>query len=228
MKKLGLILCTMTALTVPAASNAQLGGMLKKSVGLGGGGANASAGDSAQFLDNAFKASVNTMIAADVLAKAVQSKGSSVGSKDYVNGLMKAQSFKEVDAFTSQFQSNIEALGKNDNVSQDLIAAHGAASAKQKKLISTALFNIALATFRNVQMAQQAPGFVRSIASDPKMLGRLGEFKAAAALLGLQAKGLGVIAPSLPKVLSATKVQPPEQSEATKPQEFDPSAFPTD
>lgn len=226
MKTFALVLCTMAALTMPASANAQLGGMLKKSVGLGGGGAaEAPAGDPAQFLDNAFKATVNVMIAADVLAKAVQNKGSAVGSKDYVTGLMKAQNFKEAGAFTSQFQSNLDALGKNANVGQDLIAAHGAANAKQKQMIGTALFNIALATFRNVQMAQQAPGFVRNVTSDPRMMSRLGEFKAAASLLGMQAKGLGLIAPALPKVLAATKVKPPEQSEATKQKDFDPTAL---
>lgn len=228
MKKTGLMLATIMALTIPATAEAQLGGMLKKAVGLGeGDNSSAALGDPSQFLDNAFKATVNVMISADILANAMKNKDSGAINKDYVSGLMKAQNFKEIGAFKSQFESNMDALNQNKNLSQDLVAAHSAASAKQKQLISNALYNLALATFRNIKMAQQAPAFVRNVISDPRMFSRIGEFKTAGTLLGLQAKGLAQIAPTLPRVLSATKIKAPADSDATQPKDFDPASVST-
>lgn len=211
-------------LVTPVAANAQFGGMIGSAIGkvTGKDGSDKSSSSTSpeetnKFLNNALSATVNVMIASEILSAAVKNKENPVLNKEFINGLTNAKSFKELGSYRSQFESNMDSINKNENFATDIKAANAGASANQKKLISTALLNLAIGIYRNVGMAQEAPNYLKGFGSDPRMLSRLGELKAAVSFLGYQAKALGEIAPKLTKVLGSMNLKPPAKSTTTQP-----------
>jgi hypothetical protein len=201
------------AVAMPVSASAQFGGLVKQAVpGLGGGNSAASAGDADAFLANAMLSTKNVMIASALLSAAVQNRMDMAALKQQKDGIESIKSFKDATAKKAELVGNLEAMASRKDAAADFSQAYQSASAEQKKLIAEALVNLAIGVARNVALASQAPGMVSGMASNPANLRHLGEVKAAAELIGVQAKGFATIAPALPKVFSALKVKAPAAS----------------
>ncbi len=203
----------------PTAAPAQFGGLAKLKSAVGGGEtASAPGTDADSFLTNATHSTKNVMIAAALLSQAVTDQSKLTSRKAEIDALEKVQDIKELDAHRDTLSSDLAVLNGRSDLAADLGAAYSAGDAQQKKVISVAVANLAIGILRNTQLAGQAPGMVKSIGSAPALLGRIGQFKLAAGLLGLQAKGLTGIATSMPKLLTAAKVHGPAASATSEPQ----------
>ncbi|MBB5700127.1 hypothetical protein [Sphingomonas yantingensis] len=112
-----------------------------------------------------------------------------------------------------------EGTGADDRAA-DLSAAYAAGNAEQKKRMAAALGNLALGIYRNTELVGQAPAMIQGVGSNPSMLTRIGQFKLAASLLGLQGKGLAGIATSMPKLFSAMKVKAPAAASTSEAEEI--------
>lgn len=205
-------------LVSPMAASAQFGGLAHKLPGMGGGAHAAPAGDADAFLHNAVASTKNVMISAALLSMALQKREDLAGMKARVDGISNMQSIKELGTEKANLDSDLGALSNRSDLAGDLTQAYQGASADQKKIIAAAIANLAIGTFRNVHLASQAPTMVQGVGSNPAMLRRVGEFKAAGDLLVMQGKSLTTIAPALPKVMTALKIKAPAQSDATEPQ----------
>jgi len=202
-------------LATPGAAPAQFGGLGKLGHALGGG---VSTGDGEAFLLNAAHSTKNVMISAALLTQAVTNRADLTGAKATIDALNNAQSVKELDAHRDELASNLQVLDQRGDLSGDIAAAYNQGDDQQKKLIGLAVANLAIGIARNTQLAGQAPGMVKGISRNPALATRIGEFKAAAELLGLQAKGLKGIMGSVPKLLAAANVQGPAASATSEPQ----------
>lgn len=203
-------------LAAPITASAQfgaLGGMGKKM--LGGGDGEVSGPDAATFLTGAMKSTKNVMISAALLAQALKDRGGLASQKEQIAAITGAQNFGELNGQKVQLEENLQTLTSRADLSADLNAAYQAGDAQQKKVIATAIANLALGIYRNVQLAGAAPGVMKGVGGNPQMLTRMGELKTAANLLGLQAKGLGTIGTALPKVMGALKIKALPQAETT-------------
>ena len=203
-----------TAMIVAPVS-AQFGGLGKM---LGGGGASVSTGDGTTFLTNATRSTKNVMIATSLIAQAVTDRSQLSGRKAQIDALTNAQDIKELDAHRASLTSDLGVLNGRADLAGDLSSAYQAGNAQQKKVIGTAVANLAIGIARNTQLVGQAPGIVKGVGSNPQLITQLGQFKLAAGLLGMQAKGLGGIASTMPKLLSAAKVKGTTASETSEPQ----------
>jgi hypothetical protein len=212
------LLLSAAVLSTPMAASAQfggLGGMGKKL--LGGGSGSVSSADAATFLDGALLSTKNVMISAALLAQALQNRDGLASKKAEIDSISNAQSFGELSAHKTNLQSNLTALSEQGDLTQQLTNTYRAGNAEQKKVIATAIANLALGVARNVKLAGAAPGMVSSIGSNPQLMTRIGEFKTAASMLGMQGKGLGTIGTALPKLMTGLKIKPLPEAETTKP-----------
>lgn len=207
------------ALSMPA--QAQFGGFGNMAKGMIGGGSSVSSGDADAFLRDATMSTKNVMIAAALLAQAVTSKAGLAGCKAQIQALENVQDIKELDAHRDDLKSNLATLGERSDLAGDLHQAYEAGNEQQRKAIGAAVFNLALGILRNTHLAGEAPGMIKGVSANPALLTRVGQFKVAGSLLGLQAQGLGGIATSIPKLLTATKVVAPSAAETTTPQHID-------
>lgn len=212
-----LALCA-ALLAAPLPAAAQFGGLVKKVPGLGGGGSATPAADTGPFLDNALRSTKNVMIAAAVLKAVLSSNDDIATLKARMGAVENAHDMKELGAHKAELQSDMDAIGRTRDMGEQELARFQALSAQRKQLVAVAVGNLAIGMVRNAHLAQQAPGMVSSLAGNPQMLGRLGEVKAAADLLGIQAKGLGSISSALPKVMGAMKLKMPTPAETSEPQ----------
>ena len=212
-----LTLCA-ALLAAPLPAAAQFGGLMKKVPGLGGGGSSAPAADTGPFLDNALRSTKNVMIASAVLNAVLSTNDDMSTLKARVGAVENAHDMKELGAHKAELQSDMDAIGRTRDLSEQELARYQALSAERKKLVAMAVGNLAIGMLRNVHLAQQAPGMVSSLSGNPQMLGRLGEVKAAADLVGVQARGLGNISGALPKVMGAMKLKMPAPAETSEPQ----------
>lgn len=212
-----LALCA-ALLTAPLPAAAQFGGLMKKVPGLGGGGSAAPATDSGPFLDNAMRSTKNVMIAAACLNAALAGNDDLSALKARVGAVQNAHDMKELGAHKAELQSDMDAIARTGALAEQDTARYAALSAERRKTVAIAVGNLAIGMLRNVHLAQQAPGMVSGLAGNPQMLGRLGEVKAAADLIGVQAKGLGSISSALPKLMNAMKLKMPTPAETTEPQ----------
>lgn len=207
--------CAMQSTTVPA----QFGGLGKIAKGvMGGGGGTATSTDAEGFLTNATRSTKNVMISAALLAQAVTDRAGLSGRKAQIEALQKVQDIKELSAHKEMLQSDLATLNQRSDLAGDLSAAYKAGDDQQKKLIGTAVGNLAIGIARNMQLAGQSSGLVSGIGSNPALASRAGQFKTAAGLVGLQAKGLGGIATTMPKLLAAARVRGPKEAAASEPQ----------
>ena len=214
MKKLALTVAAMTLFVQPIAAEAQLGMLAHRLTG-GQGGSSPDA-----FLAASMMSTKNVMIAAALLAQAVQDRSQLAGMKVYADQVQNCADPKALDAMKASLQSNMDALNARKDVAGDITAAYNAGDANEKKLIGIAVVNMAIGIYRDTQLAAQAPGVISGIGANPMMLGRLGELRAAAALLAMQSKGLVSVGAALPKVMSAVKIAPPAMAETTTPAAF--------
>lgn len=212
-----LALCA-ALLATPLPAAAQFGGMMKKVPGLGGGGSSAPSADVGPFLDNALQSTKNVMIASAVLNAVLSSNNDINTLKARVGAVQNAHDMKELGAHKAELQSDMEAIGRTRDMGEQDLARYQTLSAERKKLVTVAVGNLAIGMLRNVHLAQQAPGMVSSLSGNPQMLRRLGEVKAAADLVGVQAKGLSSISGALPKVMGAMKLKMPSPAETSQPQ----------
>ena len=217
MKKLILTGLAATLLIQPVAAQAQLGG-LGHALGGGGSAGSTQSGPSPDaFLSASVLSTKNVMIAAALLAQAVQDHTKLTGVKAYADQIQNSADPKALDAMKTSLQSNLDALNARKDLAGEVTAAYNAGDAQQKKLIGLAVTNMALGIYRDTKLASQAPGVISSIGSNPMMLGKLGQIKTAAALLVLQTKGLAAVGTALPKIMSAVKIAPPAMAETTQP-----------
>jgi hypothetical protein len=204
---------------MPAAAPAQFGGLKKLGGVMGGGGSpGVSATDAEGFLTGATRSTKNVMISAALLAQAVTDQSKLTGRKAEIEALANVQDIKELDAHRDTLSSDLAVLNGRADLAGDLSKAYDAGNAQQKKAISMAVANLAIGILRNTELAGQAPTMVKGIGSNPALMTRVGQFKMAAGLLGLQAKGLSGVATSMPKLLTAAKVKGPAASETSEPQ----------
>lgn len=210
------LMIVLAAAVIVAPVSAQFGG-LGKMLG-GGSGGSVSTSDGTAFLTNATRSTKNVMIATSLLAQAVTDRGQLSGRKAQIDALTNAQDIKELDAHRADLTSDLGVLNGRADLAGDLSNAYQAGNAQQKKVIGTAVANLAIGIMRNTQLVGQAPGIVKGVGSNPQLMSRMGQFKTAAGLLGMQAKGLGGIASTIPKLLSVAKVKGPAASETSEPQ----------
>jgi len=197
-------------------ASAQFGG-LSKMLGKSGG-EQALSGDEADlFLDQATKSTKNVMIAAAILAQAVTNAKDLTARKAYVDALTNAQGIKEIDAHRAEFSSDLDTLNSNKDLAGTVTVAMQGATAKQRAQIGLAVVNLAIGIARNVDLAGKAPQVVSGFSRNPMLLTRAGQFKTAASLVGLQAKGLTGVVGSMPKLIAATKVKAPADPKASEP-----------
>lgn len=204
-------------LLAPVAAHAQFGGLGKKVLG-GGGGDSAPAADADAFLANASRSTKNVMLSAALLAQAVTTRGDLAGRKAELVALQNAHDVKELDAHRASLSSDLATLNGRADLAADLSSAYDAGNAEQKKMIQTALANLAIGIYRNTELVGQAPAMVQGIGRNPVLATRIGQFRLAAALVELQGKGLGGIATKMPKLLSAVKVKAPKTSATSEPE----------
>lgn len=214
MKKLALAAAAATLLVQPIAAEAQLGMLAHRLTGTQGG------ASPDAFLAASMMSTKNVMIAAALLAQAVQDRSQLAGMKAYADQVQNCADPKALDAMKASLQSNMDALNARKDVAGDITAAYNAGDAEEKKLIGLAVVNMAIGIYRDTQLAAQAPGVISGIGMNPMMLGRIGQLKAAAALLAMQSKGLITVGAALPKVMSAVKIAPPAMAETTTPAAF--------
>lgn len=206
-------------LALPTAAPAQFGGLGKlRGMIPGGSAATVSSGDADAFLLNAAHSTKNVMISAALLSIAVTDQTKLTSCKAALDALQNSQNVEELDAHRDEMNSNLAVLNGRADLAGDLSAAYNAGDAHEKQAISIAVANLAIGILRNTQLAGQAPGMVKGVGSSPALLSRIGQFKVAAGLLGLQAKGLGGIAGSMPRLLAAAKVSGPAASATSEPQ----------
>jgi hypothetical protein len=127
---------------------------------------------------------------------------------------------KQLGAYRTQLQADLDVINNTQDMSARLTSQYQQGSAQQRQLIASALGNLAIGVFRNVKLADQAPGMVSAASGNPQLLTRIGEFKAAAALLAIQGKGLTSIGATLPKLMGAMKLKTPAAAESTKPEPY--------
>lgn len=203
--------------SVPASAQfGAIGGFGKKLLG-GGSDDAVSSADAGLFLTGAMKSTKNVMISAALLAQALKDRGGLASRKAQIDAITNAQNFGELNGQRTQLQEDLTALSARQDLAGDLKAAYQAGDAQQQKVIGVAIANLALGVYRNVQLAGAAPGMVKSIGSNPKFITRIGEFKTAATLVGLQGKSLVSIGGALPKVMGALKIKPLPEAETTEP-----------
>lgn len=209
-----LLLCTM-----PVSAQAQFGGLGKMSKGaLGGTSGNAGAVDTEAFLAGTLRSTKNVMIAAVALNYALDARLDKTSAKATIVSISGMQDIKEIGANKIELQSSLAALANNEKLADDVRARYEKGSAEEKKLLAVAVGNLAIGIARNVVLVKQAPDAMKSVTGNMAMLQRVGQFKLAGELVGIQAKGLAGIASQLPALLSAVKVKPPASPETTDPQ----------
>lgn len=199
-------------LSTPA--DAQFGGLSKM---LGKSSQTSSGDESDLFLDQATKSTKNVMIAAAILAQTVTDAKNLTARKSYVVALTNAQNVKDLDAHRSEFSSDLDTINKDKDFAASVGAAFNASPQKEREQIGIAVVNLVIGIARNIQLADEAPKVVGSIGHNPMLLTRAGQFKIAASLVGLQAKGLTGVATSIPKLVSATKVRAPADPKTSEP-----------
>lgn len=217
------VICGCLALAVlatPTAGSAQFGGALRVARGVVGGEASVSSGDAESFLSNATRSTKNIMISASLLAQLLTDKDGLAGQKAYIDNVQGRQDIGELGALRSSLRSNLDVLAKRENLAADLSGLYNGGTEEQRRVMTLALGNLAIGIFRNVQLAEQAPGIVSGIGANPRLLTRVGDFRLAAELIGIQAAGLGGIASSLPALFSAAQIEMPDQAETTEPREI--------
>ncbi|KHL24149.1 hypothetical protein PK98_15370 [Croceibacterium mercuriale] len=208
------VLVTATA-PVPAA--AQFGGLARRVLG-GGAAAGVSNADGEAFLTDAARSTKNIMISALVLSQMLENHGDLAGARIKIEQLQGAQTVGELDAHKATLASSLEVLNSREDVGAELTAAYEAGNDQQKQLMAVALGNLAIGVARNVMLAERAPGMVEGIGGNPQLLTRIGQFRSAASLLGMQATGLGKIGGALPGLLRTVKVELPADAATSEPQ----------
>lgn len=203
----------LSIMAAPVTAQAQIGGFAKKM--LGGSDTQVSGEDADAFLQKALKSTKNVMISAALLSQALTDRDGIASQKASIEAIKGTTNFGELKVHETKLKDDLEVLSKRKDLEADLTATYNEADEKQKKIIGAAIANLALGVYRNVDLASNAPGMAKSVGSNPKLLNRVGEFKTASSLVGLQGKGLGTIGKSLPKVMSKLKVEPLAEAEST-------------
>lgn len=213
------ILLAASVLAAPMSASAGLGGlggMGKKMLG-GGSEGSVSSADAGAFLDGALLSTKNVMISAALLAQALKDRDGLASKKSEIDAIQNAQTFGELSSHKTGMEQNMAVLNQQSNLTEQLSATYNAGNAKQKAVIGAAIVNLALGVQRNVKLAGAAPGMVQSVGSNPQLMTRVGEFKSAASLLGMQGKGLSTIGTALPKLMTGLKIKPLPEADTTKP-----------
>ncbi|HAD18002.1 MAG TPA: hypothetical protein DCF81_14155 [Erythrobacter sp.] len=207
-------LLAVSVMSIPIAAQAQFGGLGKRILGDKSG---VSSADAEGFLNGAMLSTKNVMISSALLAQALDNRAALASRKQQIDAISNAQDFGELNMHKSTLQNDLTLISDREDLSGDLQAIYEGSNDEQKKIIAVAIANLALGIYRNVDLAQKAPEMVKGIGRNPQLLTRVGEFKTAASLLGMQGKGLGTIGSALPSIMTALKIEPLPQSETTVP-----------
>lgn len=198
-------------------AQAQFGGLVgkaKAAAGLGGsdsGSAPAMSGDEAdRFLQSSLRSTKNVLIASMIIAKALDDRAPLTAHKAELDSYNSISSFKEFNAHKGSLATNFAAIGNRKDVAADFEARYNSASAAEKKILGIASVNLAIGIARNIDLAGQLPGVLDAVKRNPQLITRVGQFKAAAELIGMQGKGLSSIATQVPKLMTAAKVRAPK------------------
>lgn len=209
-----------TAITIAAASpaQAQLGGLGVKVPGLSKGDSSSSAvsGDEVdQFLAKTVNATKHLAIAMIILNEAAAGHEKLGAQQEVVTSLSKSTSVKEINSRKEELTSAADALSSNQNLVEQVSASYKAANAKQKAMITTAVYNFALFLPELPQMPKNVSTLLSGIGSNPRMLGKLNELKTAGSLIGLQLKGTVTVLKVLPGLMSVAQVKAPTKAQTS-------------
>lgn len=213
------ILLAASVVAAPMSASAGiggLGGIGKKMLG-GGSEGSVSSADAGAFLDGALLSTKNVMVSAALLAQALKDRDGLASQKAEIDAIGKAQNFGELSSHKSKLQEDLATLSSQTNLTEELSAKYNGGNASQKAAIGAAIVNLALGVQRNVKLAGAAPGMLQSVGGNPQLMTRMGEFKTAAGLLGMQGKGLGTIGTALPKLMTGLKIKPLPEADTTTP-----------
>jgi hypothetical protein len=125
---------------------------------------------------------------------------------------------KQLGAYRTQLQADLDVINNTQDMSARLTSQYQQGSAQQRQLIASALGNLAIGVFRNVKLADQAPG-ERSIGQSAiaDAYRRVQSRRRAA---GDSGQGLTSIGATLPKLMGAMKLKTPAAAESTKPEPY--------
>jgi len=214
MKKL-LILGTIISLIGSAApASAQFGGM--KLPRLGGGSKEAApAGDVEGYLSRSLETAQMMSIAIVILDAAAKQKLEDAGTKAQLDTIKSTSDPKELNAKKASLQSSFDAA-KEENFSASIEESYKNGTAKQKAAITAAVYNMALAIPRAIELAKDGPVLIKGLGKSPANLGKVGQLKAAVDLFGFQVGATGKFAGKLPALMSAVKAKAPADPKAAK------------
>jgi hypothetical protein len=169
------------------------------------------------FLAASVLSTKNVMIAAALIAQALEDRTKLAGVKIYADQVENCADPKALDAMKDSLNSNVAALNARKDLAGDVTSVYNAGNAQQKKLIGVAIVNLAIGIYRDTQLTTQAPGVISSMGSNPMNLSHITRVKLAAGLLALQSKGLVSVGAALPKMMSAVKIAAPAMAATTEP-----------
>lgn len=227
MKRAMLVAATGAALLIaPATASAQFGSLKSMIPSVPGGHgdsdiAGGGAVDPDRFLADTLETSKYIMTATAILADAASQAPDNAALAARIKSIQEVKDVKELDAHREEMAHDMDALAANKGLQAQLQANLGKCSAEQRKRIAAAAYNFSLGAYRNVRLSQEAPHVMDSIKSNPRLLMKAGELKTAAGLVLAEAKGMAGMTGSLHTIMTASKIDEPVQSEATKPQPID-------
>lgn len=219
MKKIiGLATC-LVLLGASTGASAQFGGLGPKLPGSGGGGGSSSeAGDVDGYLTRSTETAQLMMTSIAILEYARGSQKDMAALKAQIGTIQSKKDPKELNAYKTSIEPQTKALNDDANAAAEIQASYQKASAQEKALISAAVFNMFIAVPRAVKLAKDGPDLVKGLGSSPANLGKIGKIKGAVDLFIYQVGATTKFAGTLPKLMSAVKVQTPSDPQAAKAQ----------
>ena len=215
LKIFGSAACLFGALMMASPAQAQLGGLGMKMPGSGNSNNAAVDKDAVdKFVKKSYEATKYIYTAAIILNEAAKDHPNIASQKEILKAINDAPSIKDIDGQSVQLQSNVDELAKNENASANIQTYLKGASAKEKGMIASAVFNFALYVPQLVQLPGDGSKMIQSIASNPMLLAKAKEIKIAVKLLGLQAKSAGVFMKLMPTLIKAAKIEQPKVGDA--------------
>ncbi|WP_297803846.1 hypothetical protein [uncultured Brevundimonas sp.] len=199
----------MAAMATP--SYAQLGNLRNVLPGAG----RASASTPEAFVAEATETTKLVMIAAALIASAASESPNKDALKAQIDAIETASSPGDLQAQKAQFDANIATINQNAADAEQLQAIYDRADARQKQLMLTAAYNFSIGMIRNADLAQQAPGMIRSVGTNPMQVTRLGQLRTLGGLLTDQVQATRSMAGPMRALLSKGGVEVPANPSAS-------------
>ena len=212
-----LLACT-ALLGASTSASAQFGSIVSKIPGLGaGGGSTSASGDIDAYVARSTETAILMMTAVAILDYARSPQKEMAALKAEIGTIQGKKDPKELNAYKTSIAPQAKALNDDANAAAAIQARYEKASSEEKALISSAVFNMAIAIPRAVKLAQDGPALINGLVSDPMALAKIGKIKASVELSAYQIGATVKFVTLLPKLMTAVKLQMPADAEAAKP-----------